>query len=111
MAGSTPIGFDSTPVASETTMKAMRWVRGMFGYLMSWVLLGLLELRYGLSFRAVMRYFVGCQHSGRPWFFLLQSHRRRQLLKFASLVSRSQAEPCNTEIVRMTLEFNSKGPL
>ena len=60
MVGSAPIDFNNMPVASEIAMKAVRWVRGMFGYLMIRVLLGLLELRYGLSLRAAMRCFVAC---------------------------------------------------
>ena len=39
------------------------------------------------------------------------SHRRRQLLRFASLVPRSQAKPCNTERVRRMLEFDFRDPL
>ena len=69
MAGLALIGFDNMPVASEIAMKAVRWVHGAFRYLMSWVLLGLSELRYDLLPRAVTRCFMGYQHFGRPWSF------------------------------------------
>ena len=69
MVGLAPIGFDNKLVVSETTMKAAGRVCEKFGYLMSWALLGLPELRYSLSPRGAMRCFMGCQYSDRPWSF------------------------------------------
>ena len=69
MVGLALIGFDNKLVASGTARKAVKWAHEMFGYLISWVLLWLLKLRYSLLLRVVKMCFVGCRYSGRPWSF------------------------------------------